>query len=773
MNENHRAGAPPSIGLEDILFVIFRHKWKIISISLLGIIATASLPKVMRPKYMSEAKLLIKYVVEGRSPQEVGGGQSTVQAVDGGIMNTELEILTSSDLALQVVDAIGAQKILAAYGGGTNRFTAAAVVRNTKNLITETPSKSTVIRIEYRHPDPEVAQMVVTNLIDSYMKKHAEIHRGGGFDEFLTRETDQLHSQLIGTEESLRKEKSRLGIVSLEQARKFQDDQISRLREKLMDAQAQLAEREAVFTEIARLTNEPQLTPVVKAAAPPTDAPAPAVIAPEKIAEYQAVLSLLADLRKKEQNLLLTFTPASSFVKELQERIAANVKAKQQMEHENPGLVSVRLPEPITASGKTEYAAAPQTNGLAATKAEIEGLRAKIGALQSQLGDIIKSAQNLGESEPSLLELQRRKALEEGYYSNFSQSLEQSHLNEQMGAGRISNISIIQAPSPPGLADSKLRKLMAMSLAGSLGFAFGLAFLLEFFLDRSIKRPADIETKLQLPLFMYIPKLSFEGKRLALANGEPTPLLSQGKGEEAPTENGNDHPAVAQGPNGNGHSEQELEIALWDPANKLRPFSEALRDRLITHFEVNNLTHKPKLVAVTSCSEGAGTSTVAAGLAASLSETGEGNVLLVDMNNESASAHHFYYGDLKCGIDEALAREKRESALVQDKLYFVSELPSTEKMQSALPRRFRDLVPKLKASDFDYIVFDMPPITQVSITPRLARFTDITLVVAEAEKTDRDVLKRAIALLKGAKVDVGVVLNKTRSYVPRLFLKEF
>ena len=29
-----------------------------------------------------------------------------------------------------------------------------------------------------------------------------------------------------------------------------------------------------------------------------------------------------------------------------------------------------------------------------------------------------------------------------------------------------------------------------------------------------------------------------------------------------------------------------------------------------------------------------------------------------------------------------------------------------------LPTRFTSLVPKMKASDFDYIIFDMPPITQ-------------------------------------------------------------
>jgi polysaccharide biosynthesis transport protein len=766
MNENQKVGAPPTMGLADILYVIFRHKGKIALISVVGLMATASLPFLIRPKYESEAKLLIKYVVEGRSPPQVGN-QSTVQPADDGetIINTELQILNSSDLALQVADAVGPQSILAATGGGTNRYQAAGVIQNPKNLITESPKRSNVIRVAFQHPDPLVAQAVVSQLIESYIKKHAEIHRGGGFDEFLTQETDQLHSRLLDTEEALRKEKNRLGINSVEQARKFQDDQISKIKEKLLDAREQLAEKEAAFSEINGLTNFQATTQTnIAAATKAADVP------PETVADYSSICGLLDSLRKKEQNLLLTFTPASSFVKETRERILANETAKKQLETQNPGLLSLKVTEIKAAGGDIQLA---RRSDEVTARAEIGGLRAKIVALQGELEEVQKGAAVLGASESSILELQRRKAMEEGYYSNFSESLEQSHINERLGAGKISNISIIQAPSPPGPVASKLRKMMGMTLLGSVGGALGLAFLLEFFLDRSIKRPVDVETKLRLPFFLAIPRLSMNGKS-ALRKGPSFPLLAAGTGNEKSTESGGS--VVVENEKGrttNGTHPHEMEVAPWDPANKLRPFSEALRDRLITYFELNNLTHKPKLVAVTGCGEGSGVSTVASGLAASLSETGEGNVLLVDMNAVNGAAHHFYKGDLRCGIDEALETGKRESALVQQNLYVVSESPNSDKMHSVLPKRFKDLVPKLKASDFDYIVFDMPPVSQISLTPRLARFMDIVLLVIESEKTDLDIVKHASALLTASKANVGVVLNKSRSYVPKWIQQEF
>ena len=186
-----------------------------------------------------------------------------------------------------------------------------------------------------------------------------------------------------------------------------------------------------------------------------------------------------------------------------------------------------------------------------------------------------------------------------------------------------------------------------------------------------------------------------------------------------------------------------MQVISLEQNPSLHPFCEALRDRLIVYFEVNNLTHKPKLVAVTSANPGAGVSSIAAGLAASLSETGDGNVLLVDMNLEQGAAQQFYKGKAGCGLDTALKTETKENALVQENLYVVNGNANSSELPRILPKRFAALVPRLKASDYDYIIFDMPPVSQTSLTSRLARFMDMTLLVVESEKSDREVVQQA------------------------------
>jgi Mrp family chromosome partitioning ATPase len=49
---------------------------------------------------------------------------------------------------------------------------------------------------------------------------------------------------------------------------------------------------------------------------------------------------------------------------------------------------------------------------------------------------------------------------------------------------------------------------------------------------------------------------------------------------------------------------------------------------------------------------------------------------------------------------------------------------------------------------------------------------DMVLVVVESEKTEIDVLKRAAAFLSESKPNLGAILNKRRTYVPKVLQQE-
>jgi polysaccharide biosynthesis transport protein len=744
--EQEHVSLSSGLSLDFIYFVLFRHKWLIIIFAAVGVLGTIAAFAIKPARYRSEAKLYIRYVAQAKAltPPGTDAPTRSPEEQGGSILKTEAQIVKSLDVAQQVVEAIGAEKILAKLGGGTNHDQAAGRVLGFMDVI-PSPDGS-LLAVTYEHPDPEVALEVLRRVVVAYVKKHKEMHQTVGiFGDFLSQETERLRSELAQTEKELRAAKNKAGVTSLEDAKKSCTEQISKIRENLFGAQAELAERQAVLEETTKLvpgtseaTNSEQQ------------------ISLEQINEYKKICARLDRLSQREQDLLFQFTDNSSFVQQVREQIADTEKLKKELETKYPRLASLVISSPRLATQAAGISGDP-----AAELAQVRALKLKIEVLNAQLAQIQAEATRIDEMEGTIVDLQRKKDLADADLKYFSANLEQSRIEDALGSGKAPNIGILQSPSPPakGWSDKFKKKVKMVAVIPPM-CGLALAFLIEMFLDRSVKRPGDVEIKLRLPLFISIPDIRRNGyRRLAQASRRGRLRLSESNDVAGSKDSSGATgmlPVIAKGSN--------------DP---LRRYYEGLRERLIVHFEVRNLNQKPKLVAVTSCGQGAGVTSIAAGLAASLSETGDGNVLLVDMSAEQVASQQFYKGKPGCGLDDALASETRQSALVQTKLYVATESVEEENVPRALTNRVASLMPRLKASDYDYIIFDLPPVSQTSMTPRVARLMDMVLLVIESEKTNQDVVRRVSSLLAESQANVSAVLNKTRTYVPAWLHQEF
>jgi len=82
-------------------------------------------------------------------------------------------------------------------------------------------------------------------------------------------------------------------------------------------------------------------------------------------------------------------------------------------------------------------------------------------------------------------------------------------------------------------------------------------------------------------------------------------------------------------------------------------------------------------------------------------------------------------------------------------------------------------MPRLKASDYDYIIFDLPPVSQTSITSRLARLMDMVLLVVESEKTNREVVQQASTWLTESGATVAPCSIKPGNTFPNDCIRNF
>ena len=296
-----------------------------------------------------------------------------------------------------------------------------------------------------------------------------------------------------------------------------------------------------------------------------------------------------------------------------------------------------------------------------------------------------------------------------------------------------------------------------------------LAILLDFIIDRTIKRSVEVERHLKLPLLISIPDTGWNGS-----------LSLPGKRRHRRS-----HRRVRS-----DHHEQESHngsaVVRWDSRQSIHLYAGGLRERLITYFEGRGASHgTPKRVAVTSCDNGAGVSTIATSLASALSQIPNIKVLLVDMNMGQGVARTFRNGEPSVvgaspssSIPEAGSEGQTHSPNEQ-----MAVVPMCNgnngngngdgKSGKGLPSGLAHLAPQFDAEDHDFIIFDLPPATSTSMTPRLAGYLDIVLLVLESEKTGREVAGRAATLMRDSRANVAAVLNKYRKYVPERLCPEF
>jgi uncharacterized protein involved in exopolysaccharide biosynthesis len=136
----------------------------------------------------------------------------------------------------------------------------------------------------------------------------------------------------------------------------------------------------------------------------------------------------------------------------------------------------------------------------------LAALRAKGDRLRLQLAAEQQSLKTLNEAELRVARLQRETSIEEANYKRYVESLEQVNIDGAMAADGKSNINIVQ----PATFDRKAVKpkaLVNLALAFVVGLlgAIGLAFAAEAS-DRSIRTPAELEDRLELPVLAAIPR---------------------------------------------------------------------------------------------------------------------------------------------------------------------------------------------------------------------------------------------------------------------------
>jgi polysaccharide biosynthesis transport protein len=816
--ERTDANEPTSgIRMTDVLFALYRHRWLILFLGMLGTAAAAFLYLTERPVYESTAKIFVRYVIENTSADPLAAERRVSPDSRGeGVLGTEVQILTSWDLAGRVAsrmtganpnreftvedDAEASGEGDAEQARETGATAAASpwarledlerqlrqwlqretavpsspaddarnlAMRIRRDIRVDTPRRGSVMTVTWQSPNPTEPQRVLDQIIRVYLDRHSEVHRGtpevmSKFSELREKARTDMELNETRISEILRS----LQVTGLDDAKSALNAELLRVREALVASQADLAEQRARLEILGQSVGQrPQ--PAGQTNQIVSIEPPPAAV----IQEYRELAERITGLRRNLNQLLGPFTEHSPLVIHLREQITQVEERRTRLEAEHPGL----LGDPGSlAAASTQTDRPAGSPDILSEMVRGAALDARIKNLEEQEANLMVRLERLQAQERSLETYGRQFHIARTNYVYFEERVRRAEFDRElrgaMGEDGSPNVAIIQQPSPPARNDQGRLKKAGLALGG--GFGLGILYALAFglLLDQRLRKPSEVEVRAGLPVMLSIPNIRGLRRISVKMPLLPPPTSSEGNTGEVPLL----PDLVANGKKRRGAGETDTAITRksspWRRDNPLRPYFEALRDRLMLLFQLREMKHKPKLVAVAGCAEGAGATTMAAGLAAALSETGDGKVLLVDLNLGRGAVHPFLRGTPVQALDEFLedGTVKEEDA----KLVVVTKANGEEEPARVPSGRLHQLMPKMRASDFDYIIFDMPAISDTSATVALAAAMDHVLIVVEGQKSTHGDVKRSVNMLRRYGASVSGVFNKSRLKGPKWLVEQ-
>ena len=465
---------------------------------------------------------------------------------------------------------------------------------------------------------------MLEDILEAYFSKHLDIHRNkAGFD-LVSQQTDMIRAELAKTENDLNKKKADAKIISLQDTANDLNVELANIESQINTATAALAQQRALVTEYEKTFGSaaqglPQADgtsgkPVKQGAEQKgigvlTSGTVRA--SSDAVEKYRECVNNIATLRKRGFELLSVYTQESFPVKVNDAQIAELEKERRDSEKKYPELLE-QVPE---ATDLPEHRRGPD---MVTERARLVSMEAGMEALQARYKQVQERAEEFAKASPEIEQLQRTEQLQQADYTTAQSKLQNASVDEALDPSKIPNISTVQKPSPAMRIAGTRQKIVLGLAGGGIGFGLALAMVIELFLDHTVKRPMELDQRLGIPLLLSIPYI-LRRHRTRLSS-------PRGKKQE-----GDIQKAVVK----NGHAT----VAPWEVSHFIRTYAEAIRDRLGHYFEANNITHRPKLLAVIGSANGAGACTLAAGMASALSETGEGKVLLVDINLGQTDAH--------------------------------------------------------------------------------------------------------------------------------------
>jgi capsular exopolysaccharide synthesis family protein len=364
------------------------------------------------------------------------------------------------------------------------------------------------------------------------------------------------------------------------------------------------------------------------------------------------------------------------------------------------------------------------------TETFLANLDQEIAALQPRIDTLQSALKKVPEETIQFQKLERNRRIVEEMITLVEGQMKDAEIQAAVTDSTATVLDEAVTPAPQGGGSTTL--IYAVGMFSGLLVGVIVAFMRDW-LDTTVRTEQDLASIVGVAVVGTIPNLqqqaSSVGYRLPVPKGA----------DESPAAAGRDYQT---------------------------PAAEAYRT-LRTNLNYLTPPRPPRVIVITSALPGDGKTTTAVNLAVTLAHQGQ-RVILIDAETRRGTVHDMFgippapgffdlmYGQASPG--ECIRRVEMEGGGTLDVLPLGSA-PSVNPADLLVAGRLQPLFERLRPQ-YDYIIIDTPPLNLFTDGALIGAHADALLLVARADKTDRDELRYAVQQLRNVQVTLaGTILN--------------
>lgn len=446
---------------------------------LAGLAFALSLPKT----YAAHSSLVINLAPEYVYRPKVGDAGAGVAPQKDEVVQSEAEIIGSDELKRRVIKIVGLKvvdpKLAEAWNTADadkrRQIEGAALKVLQQGLTVSTAPESNVVRVDFKHRDPEAAALILNTLVSTYLQYRREVFSDVATPA-LQREKAAFEERLKSADAAYEEFLQRNGVGDFAAEKAALAATYQSIFDEKYKAEAQLRETQGQLAALKARIGE-----------------APGEIEIQRDLDLSAPQQLLK-LQTDRQNLLARYLPDAQPVKDIDAQIArlqAMVNSGHGVGEKDRRLGANPVRQTLETSRITLEA---QAGALAERRDELNRQLAQVQSRQMRLTGLESQYQSLAVERDVL----------QSNVKNFATRAAENRAAHELGKAGDDNIRVIERAQPP--ADGKSLKKIVFGLALLFAlFTAVCAGLARVFTRKGVATASAAERTLELPVLATAP----------------------------------------------------------------------------------------------------------------------------------------------------------------------------------------------------------------------------------------------------------------------------